>query len=81
MMKVLSQLLLLTAITVGFSLTALAQSQNDKKPPPKEDPPKIKVEPKKPDKPNEDKKDNDRRDDKRKPELAFINQTGEVIVV
>ncbi len=67
MMKVLRQLLLLTAITVGFSLTAMAQQQDTKKPPPKEDPPKIKVEPKKPDKPNEDKKNND----KKKPEMAF----------
>ncbi len=79
MMKVLRQFLLLAAIMVGFSLTTMAQ-QDDKKPPKKEDPPKIRVEDKKPDKPKDDKKDNDRRDDKRKPELAFISVSGEVIV-
>ena len=47
-MKVLRQILLLTAIMVGFSFSALAQRQDDKKnPPPKQDPPKIRVEEKK----------------------------------
>ena len=80
-MKVLRQILLLTAITVGFSLTAMAQSQDQKKdPPPKQDPPKIKIKEKENDKPKDDKRD-DRRDDKRKPELAFINDSGEFEVI
>ncbi|CAN5571717.1 hypothetical protein BH20ACI4_BH20ACI4_04300 [soil metagenome] len=81
MMKVLRQFLLLTAITVGFSFTAMAQQQDDKKTPKKEDPPKIKIKEKENDKPKDDKKDNDRRDDKRKPELAFINDSGEVEII
>ena len=79
MMKVLRQILLLTAITVAFSLTAMAQKQGDKKPPPKQDPPKIRVEDKKNDKPKEDKR-NDRRDDRRRPGMAFVSVSGEVTV-
>ena len=79
-MKVLRQLILLAAIMVGFSLTAMAQRQDDKKPPPKDNPPKIRVEDKKPDKPKDDKKD-DRKDDKGKPELAFISISGEVEII
>jgi len=76
MMKSLRQLLLLTAITIGFSLTAMAQRQDDKKPPPKQDPPKIRVEDKKPDKPKEDKRD-DRRDDRRRPGMALAISSDE----
>ncbi len=58
-MKTLKQLLFAVLIVVGFSMTALAQKDGDKKPPPKPgNPPVIVVEPKKPreEKPkNEDK--------------------------
>lgn len=74
MMKALRQCLLLAAITVGFSLTAMAQRQDDKKPPPK-DPPKIRVEDKK-DKPKDDKRD-DRRDDRRRPGMAAAISSNE----
>lgn len=83
-MKVLQKLILLIAITVGFSLTAMAQKQDDKKTPPKENRPTIPVVPKnddKKDKPKDDKKDNDRKKEPRKPELAFINELGEVEIV
>lgn len=73
-MKSLRQLLFLMAITIGFSLTAMAQRQDDpKKPPPKDPPPKIKVEPKKPDKPSEDR----RNDDRRRPEMAVAISSDE----
>lgn len=74
MMKVLRQIILLTAITVGFSLTAMAQKQDDKKPPPKEDPPKIKIKDKENDKPKDDRKNND----KKKPEMAFLRSSNEI---
>jgi hypothetical protein len=78
MMKVLQKLLLLMAITVGFSLTAMAQRQDDKKPPPKDpNPPKIKVEPKKPDKPREDRKNND----KKRPGMAFVIISNKIEIV
>ncbi len=81
MMKVLRQILLLAAITVGFSLTAMAQRQDDKKnPPPKQDPPKIRVEEKKNDKPKDDKRE-DRNNDRKKPELAFISVSGEIKII
>ncbi len=80
MMKVLRQFLLLTAILIGFSLTATAQKQQDeKKTPPKEDPPKIKIEPKKPDKPKDDKKDN--KDNKDRPELVYLKVFKETEIV
>lgn len=75
MMKALRQFLLLAAITVGFSLTAMAQRQDDKKPPPPKDPPKIRVEDKK-DKPKDDKRD-DRRDDRRRPGMAVAISSNE----
>ncbi|MEO6590132.1 MAG: hypothetical protein ABIP06_12600 [Pyrinomonadaceae bacterium] len=77
-MKVLRQILLLTAITVGFSLTAMAQKQDPKKdPPPKQDPPKIRVEDKKNDRPKDDKP----KDERKKPDLAFIKDSGEVEII
>lgn len=78
MMKVLRKMIFLAAITVGFSLTATAQRQDDKKPPPK-DPPKIRVEDKK-DKPKDDKRD-DRRNDNRRPAMAFIVTANEMEIV
>lgn len=84
-MKILQKLILLAAITVGFSLTAMAQRQDDKKTPPKDpNPPKIKVEPKNDgrDKPKDDNKNNDNRNnDRRRPQMAFINDSGEVEIV
>ena len=79
MMKVLQKLLLLTAITVGFSLTAMAQRQGDKKPPPKDpNPPKIRVEDKKDkDKPKDDRKNND----KKKPGMAFVITSNKIEIV
>lgn len=78
MMKILRQILLLTAITVGFSLTATAQQQDPKKnPPPKENVPKIRVEDKKNDRPKDDKP----KDDRKKPDLAFIIISNEVEIV
>ena len=77
MMKVLRQLILLTAITVGFSLTAMAQQQDDKKPPPKEDPPKIKIKEKENDKPKDDRKDSD----KKKPEMVFLRSSNEIEII
>ena len=79
MMKVLQQILLITAIMVGFSLTAMAQRQDDKKPPPKDpNPPKIRVEDKKDtDKPKDDRKNND----KKKPGMAFLRSSDETETV
>jgi hypothetical protein len=78
-MKVLRQILLLTAIMIGFSLTATAQRQDPKKdPPPKQDPPKIRVEDKKDkDKPKDDRKNND----KKKPEMAFVIISNKIEIV
>ena len=76
-MKVLRQLLLLMAITVGFSLTAMAQKQDDKKPPPKEDPPKIKIKEKESDKPKDDRKDTD----KKKPEMVFLRSSNQIEII
>lgn len=79
-MKVLRQFILLMAITVVFSLTAMAQKQDDKKNPPPKDPnpPKIRVEDKKDnDKPKDDKKDND----KKKPGMAFLRVSNEIEIV
>lgn len=65
-MKNLKQTLLAIALVVGFSLTASAQNNDQKKPPPKEKPPVVPVEPKKP---KEDKpKDSDRG---KKPQISF----------
>ncbi|MDQ3062863.1 MAG: hypothetical protein M3R14_08395 [Acidobacteriota bacterium] len=66
-MKTLKQLLFAVAVMICFSMTASAQKEGDKKPPPKpKDPPVIVVEPKTP-KPKDDKP----KDDKKKPQ-AFI---------
>lgn len=72
MMKLVKQLFLVMAIVVGVSITASAQSNDNKKdPPPKKDPPVIVVKPDK-NQPKEDKKD-DKKDDKKKPETAFYS--------
>ncbi len=60
-MKTLKQLLFAVAVMICFSITASAQKEGDKKPPPKpKDPPVIVVEPKdkkpKDEKPKDDKK-------------------------
>ena len=85
MMKVLHKLTLLAALTVGFSLTAMAQRQDPKKdPPPKENRPTIPVKPKNDDRdrPRDDNKNNDNRNnDRRRPQMAFINDQGEVEVI
>ena len=65
-MKTLKQILFAVAVMICFSITASAQKEGDKKPPPKQDPPVIVVEPKTP-KPKDDKP----KDDKKKPQ-AFI---------
>lgn len=66
-MKNLKQLLLAIALVVGFSLTASAQKNDPKNPPPKKDPPSVPVVPK--DKPKDDKpKDNDKG---KKPQISF----------
>jgi len=71
-MKTLKQLLFAVAVMICFSITASAQKEGDKKPPPKEKPPVIVVEPKTP-KPKDDKpKDDKPKDDKKKPPQAFI---------
>jgi len=60
MMKNLKQLLLIIALVAGISISASAQKDGDKKPPPKEAPPTIPVKPEK--KPKEEKpKDNDKK--------------------
>lgn len=77
MMKFLRQILILAAITVGFSLTAMAQKPDDqKKIAPKENRPSIPVKPKnddnkKPDKPRDDK------DDRRRPGMAIAVSSSE----
>ena len=64
-MKTLRQLLFVIAIVIGISMTASAQKDGDKKPPPKEGkPPVIVVKPKPDEKP--------KTDDKRKKPEAFI---------
>ncbi len=59
MMKKLKQLLLVTALVAGISVSASAQKEGDKKPPPKEPPPTIPVKPDK--KPKEDKPKDDKK--------------------
>lgn len=71
-MKVLRQLTLFAALMVGFSLTAMAQRQDDKKPPPKENRPTIPVKPK-----NDDKKPDKPKDDKKRPEMALATSSNE----
>lgn len=82
MMKALRQILLLAAIMVGFSLTAMAQRQDDKRDTPKKDkPPKIRVEDKKDrDKPKDDRRD-DRRDRRKPEEMAFLNGSGKIEII
>ena len=57
MMRNLKQIFFVAMLVIGFSMTASAQKEGDKKPPPKQ-PPVIVVEPKKPkeDKPKDGKK-------------------------
>ena len=55
-MKNLKHILLAIALVIGISITASAQSNDGKKPPPKQNPPSVPVEPKKP---KEDKPKND----------------------
>jgi len=70
-MKTLKQILFAVAVMICFSITASAQKEGDKKPPPKQDPPVIVVEPKDK-KPKEEKpKEEKPKDDKKKPQ-AFI---------
>ena len=60
MMKNLKQLLLVTALVAGISMSASAQKEGDQKPPPKkEPPPTIPVKPDK--KPKEDKPKDDKK--------------------
>jgi len=66
-MKTLEQLLFAVAIMICFSMTASAQKEGDKKPPPKDKPPVIVVEPKTP-KPKDDKP----KDDKKKPQVSIF---------
>lgn len=77
-MKVLKQILFAAAVMICFSMTASAQSQNDKRnPPDKKNPPVIVVEPKKP-KDSDKPKENDRpKDDKKKPESAYLKSSNE----
>ncbi len=70
MMKNLKQLLLVTALVAGISISASAQKEGDKKPPPKEPPPTIVVKPDK--KPKEDKP---KDDDKKKPQFMMYKST------
>lgn len=74
-MKVLRQSILFAALVIGFALTASAQRQDDKKPPPKENRPTIPVKPKndekKPDKPKDDK------NDRRRPGMALAISSDE----
>lgn len=71
--------MLFAALMIGFSLTAMAQRQDDQKRPPK-DPPKIRVEDKK-DKPKDDKKDDRRNDDRRRPGMAVSVNSDETEIV
>lgn len=74
-MKNLKQLLLAIALVVGISITASAQNNDGKKPPPKERPPVVPVEPKKP---KEDKpKDNDKG---KKPGIVFYLSENQIEV-
>ncbi len=67
-MKTIKQLLFVTVMIIGFSITALAQDQDGKKdPPPKEKPPVIVVKPKDP--PPKPPKDGD---DKKKPTAYLV---------
>ena len=73
-MKVLKQILFMTIVVIGFSMTAMAQKQDDdKKNRPPKDPPQI-VAPDK-DKPKDNNNDNRNNDNRpKKPESAvFIN--------
>ncbi len=66
-MKTLKHLIFALAVMICFSMTASAQKEGDKKPPPKEGkPPVIVVEPK-----DKKPKDEKPKDDKKKPQ-AFI---------
>jgi hypothetical protein len=73
-MKVLKQILCMAILTVGLSLTAMAQQDDKKNRPPKQDTPSIPAPDKNrpPDKPRDDNKDNSNRP-KKPGEMAFIN--------
>jgi len=68
MIKTLKHSLFAVALVVGFSMTATAQKEGDKKTPPKEKPPVIVVNPEK--KPKEDKP----KDDKKPGAMIFGNR-------
>lgn len=75
-MKIFKQLLFTSLMTAAFSLTAMAQNQDDKKPPKKPDPPVIVVPDK--DKPKDRPKDDKDKDRPKKPsDVLYIssNQT------
>jgi hypothetical protein len=71
-MKILKQLIFMSLVMIGLSMTAMAQRQDDKKnPPPKQDPPKIVV----PDKdrpPDKPKDDNNNSNRPKKPQDAIF---------
>lgn len=65
-MKEFKKILLGIALIIGFSMTASAQSNDNKNRPPKDKPPVVPVEPKKP---KDEKPKNDNRG--KKPEMSF----------
>lgn len=79
-MKLLKQIFLILAITIGASMAAAAQEKDQKQRPPKEDPPKI-VPGKKGDeeKPRENrpKEEEKNKGGNKKPQLFFNRTTGE----
>jgi len=70
MMKNLKRLLFITALVAGISISAFAQKEGDKKPPPKEKPPTIEIEPKK--KPKEEKPKEEKPKDDKKPQAMVF---------
>lgn len=75
-MKNLKQILLTIALVVGISITASAQNNDNRKPPPKEKPPVVPVEPKKPK--DEKPKDNDKG---KKPGMVFYLAENRIEIV
>ena len=70
-MNTLKQLLFAAVVMICFSMTALAQKEGDKNPPPKDKPPVIVIKDK--DKPKDDKP----KEDKKKPQAIILYNRGE----
>ena len=74
-MKILRQILFMALLVVGFSMTAMAQKQEDKRKPPK---PPEQIVPKEKDKPKDQPKNDNRNNDRgKKPQFFIISSVNQ----